>query len=46
MESFSPRRELGRTDFIASVLGAGALADRSPSYLIPINYREITSMMA
>ncbi len=26
---FSPRRELGRTGFIASVLGAGDLADRS-----------------
>lgn len=29
MQRFSPRRELGRTGFIASVLGAGDLADRS-----------------
>lgn len=29
MPLFSPRRGLGRTGFIASVLGAGDLADRS-----------------
>jgi len=29
MPIFTPRRELGRTGFIASVLGAGDLADRS-----------------